>query len=95
MIIGTLNIWAFVVPGWIEPIDEVDKIMAPLLDSSCYQFNFNYNLVAGIRANLTWDCLLESYFNMDRLYKTLRSHIDKEFNYWQLSFTIDTKIFGG
>ncbi len=95
MRIGTLIIEVFVVPAWVLRIEELQKIMAPLLDSVGPYHDFDYRRFEYYRANLKWVAQLTSFWKNDRIYNTLRSFLDKNFIFWQTTITLTIKEEGG
>lgn len=95
MRIGTLIIEVFVVPAWILKIEELQKIMAPLLDSVGPHHDFDYRRFEYLRANLKWVAQLETFWKNDRIYNTLRTFLNKNFVFWQATITLSIKEEGG
>ncbi|MBA7532909.1 hypothetical protein ES705_25139 [subsurface metagenome] len=95
MRIGTLTIEVFVVPAWVLRIEELQKIMAPLLDSIGPYHDFDYRRFEYLRATLKWVAQIETFWKIDRIYNTLRRFLDKYFVFWQATITVSIKEEGG
>ncbi|MBA7586795.1 hypothetical protein ES708_28800 [subsurface metagenome] len=95
MTIGTLTIEVFVTPADVSRIDELEKIMIPLLDRVGPFHDFDYRRFEYLHANLKWVAQLHEFWNTDRIYRTLRTFLDKHFLFWQTTITLSIKEEGG
>lgn len=95
MRIGTLIIEVFVVPAWILKIEELQRIMTPLLNSVGPYHDFDYTRFEYTRANLKWNAQLETLWKNDKIYNTLKNYLNKNFVFWQSTITLTIKEEGG